>query len=128
MQSTLARSSHMLLARSHDLGLLRDLLQLIEHNAISRRKPMNHILNLRLCTEISHELLQLAQIVSRHSREEMMYCLELQAAMDEVEPWRARYVHCCTELALRKRLTRPKVCCARAPVRECDLHVQRHGY
>jgi hypothetical protein len=84
MKSALARRSHMLLTRSHHLSLLSNLLQSAQHNTITRRKPVDHVLDLRLFAELLHESLQFAQIVARDAREQVVHCLELQAAVDEI--------------------------------------------
>ena len=127
VKPALARLSHVLLTRRHDLGLLRDLLQPAQHDAVAGRKAVDHVLDLRLGAEILHERLQLAQVVSGHAREEVVHGLELQAAVDEVEPLRAGDVHSCAKLALREGLAGAEVGGAGAPVGKGDLHVQRHG-
>lgn len=117
----------MLLARRHNLSLLSNLLQSAQHHAIARREAMDHVLDLCLGAELPHKLLQLAQIVARDAREEVVHGLELQAAVDEVEPLRAGDVHGRAELALREGLAGPEVGGAVAPVREGDLYVQGHS-
>jgi hypothetical protein len=84
MKTALASRSHMLLARSHHLSLLSDLLQSAQHNAVARRETVDHVLDLRLFAELLHKSLQFAQIVARDAREQVVYCLELQAAVDEI--------------------------------------------
>lgn len=118
----------MLLTLRHHPRLLRHFLQAIQNHAIPRLEPMNQILNLRLCAKLPHQHLQRAQIVPRHAREQMVYNLELQPAVHEIQPRRARNVHGRAQLALGEGFSRPQVGRARAPVRERDLHVQRHGY
>ena len=54
-----------------------------------------------------------------------MHGLELQATVNEVEPGRAFNVHRSPQLLLRKRLRRSEICRTCAPVRQCDLYVQR---
>ena len=117
----------MLLTRRHHLRLLSNLLQSAQHNAITRRKPVNHVLDLRLGAELLHESLQPAEVVARHAREQVVHGLELQAAMDEIEPLRTGDIHGSAELTLRKGLAGAEVGGACAPVREGDLHVQGHG-
>ena len=58
----------------------------------------------------------------------MVHCLELQAAVDEVEPLRAFNVHGRAQLALSEGLRGSEVRSAGAPVRESDLHVEGHCY
>ena len=57
-----------------------------------------------------------------------MHSLELQAAVDEVEPCGARHVHGGAELALREGFGVAEVGGRHGPVREGDLDVQGHGY
>lgn len=56
-----------------------------------------------------------------------MHGLELQTAVDEVEPRRAFHVHGRAQLTLGEALCFTQVAGGHCPVREGDLHVQRHG-
>lgn len=56
----------------------------------------------------------------------MMHGLKLQPAVDEIQPGRALHVHGGAQLALRERLAVAQVRRRHRPVRERDLHVQRH--
>ena len=127
MKPALARLSHVLLTRRHHLRLLGDLLQSTQNDAVASRKPVDHVLDLRLGAELLHERLQPAEVVAGHAREEVVHGLELQAAVDEVEPLRAGDVHGGAELTLSERLARAEIRGAGAPVGEGDLHVQGHG-
>ena len=127
VEPALAGLSHVLLTRRHHLRLLRDFLQSAQHDAVASRETVDHVLDLRLGAELLHERLQPAEIVTRYAREEVVHGLELQAAVDEVEPLRAGDVHRCAELALRERLAGAEIRGAGAPVGEGDLHVQGHG-
>lgn len=127
VKPALARLSHMLLTRRHHLRLLSNFLQPAQHNSIARRKPVDHVLDLGLFAEILHERLQSAEVVAGNAREQVVDSLELQAAVDEIEPLRAGDVHGCAQLALSERLAGAEVGGAGAPVGEGDLHVQRHG-
>ena len=55
-----------------------------------------------------------------------MHGLELQPAVDEIEPGRAVDVHGGAQLALREGFGVAEIGRRHAPVRERDLHVQRH--
>jgi len=123
VKPALAGLSHVLLTRRHHLRLLSNFLQSAQHDAVARRETVNHVLNLRLGAELLHERLQPAQVVARHAWEKVVHGLELQAAVDEIEPLRAGDVHGRTELALREGLAGAEVSGAGAPVGEGDLHV-----
>ena len=56
-----------------------------------------------------------------------MHGLELQAAMDKVQPGGTVHVHGGAQLALREGFGVAQVRRRHGPVRERDLHVQRHG-
>ena len=65
--------------------------------------------------------------MTRHAREQVVDSLELQTAMDKVQPRRTIDVHGSTQLALRERFVFAKVRGRHAPVRQGDLDMQRHG-
>lgn len=69
MKPALARLSHVLLTRGHHLRLLSNFLQPAQHNAVARRKPVDHVLDLGLFAEILHERLQSAEVVTGNARE-----------------------------------------------------------
>jgi len=127
VEPALAGLSHVLLTRRHHLRLLSNFLQPAQHDAVASSKSMDHVLDLSLGAELLHERLQPAKVVARYTREQVVHGLELQAAVDEVEPLRAGDVHGCAELALRERLAGAEVGGAGAPVGKGDLHVERHG-
>jgi hypothetical protein len=126
VKPTFTSLSHMLLTSRHNLSLLSDLLQSAQHNSIASCKAVDHVLDLGLGAELLDQCLQIAEIVARYAWEQVVHGLELQAAVNEVEPCRARNVHCCAQLALRERLSWAQVGGASAPVGERNLHVQRH--
>ena len=117
----------MLLARRQNLGLLGDLLQPAQHDAVARNKVVHHVLDVGFGAELLHQRRQLAEVVARDAGEEVVHCLELQAAVDEVEPFRAGDVHGGAQLLLCEGLAGSEVGGAGAPVREGDLDVQGHG-
>ena len=56
-----------------------------------------------------------------------MHSLELQTAVQPIEPNGALHIHCGAELALGERLCGAEVGGRHAPVGEGDLDVQEHG-
>jgi hypothetical protein len=88
MKSALARRSHVLLARGQNLGLLGDLLQPAQHDAVARHKVVHHVLDVGFGAEFLDQRRQLAEVVARDAGEQVVHCLELQAAVDEVQPFR----------------------------------------
>ena len=56
-----------------------------------------------------------------------MDSLELEAPVDEVQPSRAVHIHRSTQLLLCERFRCSEVRRRHAPVREGDLHMERHG-
>ena len=88
MKSALARRSHVLLARRQNLGLLGDLLQPAQHDAVARHKVVHHVLDIGLGAEFLDQRGKLAEVVAGDAGEQVVHCLELQAAVDEVQPFR----------------------------------------
>lgn len=56
-----------------------------------------------------------------------MHRLELETAMEPIEPLGAVDVHSCAKLMLRERFGGSKVCGGHAPVRKSDLNVEDDG-
>ena len=104
VQAALSRGGHILLALHQHLHLLAHLAQSRKHLLVAVDESKDLVLDPSLRAELLDERLQLAEIVSRHAREEMMYGLELQTPVDEVEPCWAIHVHSGAELSLGKRL------------------------
>lgn len=127
MQPALPRLGHVRLTLRQDLRLARDLLQFTQHHTVALDKAVDQIADLGLGAEVLHECLQAAEIVARDAREEVVDGLELQAAVDEVEPGGAGDVHGGAELALGEGLGGAEVGGGGAPVGEGDLDVQGHG-
>ena len=127
MQTALPRLGHVLLALDQHLHLLADLPQAGQHLSVAVDEPEDLVLNPRLRAELLDERLQLAEVVPRHSREEVVHGLELQTAVDEVEPGGAVDVHGGAELALGERLGVAQVRGGGGPVGEGDLDVEREG-
>jgi hypothetical protein len=115
------------LASRKNLCLVRNVLEFPQDTVISFDKPKCLVLDARLLAEIPHKNGQLAQIVSRNTREQVVYRLEMETTMEEVQPFGTRYIHSSAQLSLSKDLSWAKVGCACAPVRQCDLDLQRQS-
>ena len=127
MQPALASLGHVLLALHHDLELGADLVQPAQHLLVPVHELEDGVLDARVVAELPHQRLDLAQVMPRHAREEVVAGLELEAAVDEVEPGGAVDVHGGAELALGEGLGVAEHGGGHAPVGQGDLDVQRHG-
>lgn len=76
-----------------DLDLLCDFTEPTDDFFVALSKPVDHIGNLGLGTELFDILLRLPQIVSRNARVQMVDGLELKPTVEEVEPGRAINIH-----------------------------------
>jgi len=94
---------------------------------VSFDEPKDLVVNPSLLAEVPHKDRQLAQIVSGYTREQVVHCLELKSTMEEVQPLRTGHVHSSAQLALSESFRWAKVRCACAPVRQCDLNLQRQS-
>lgn len=65
--------------------------------------------------------------MSRDSREEVVDGLELETAMEPVQPGSAINIHRGAKHPLRKGFMHPEVSGRHSEVRKCDLHMQRRG-
>lgn len=127
MKSTLASLGHKFLALDKSLDHLADFLQSAQNNLVALDESIALVLDGGLVAELANENLESAQVVARHTREEMVNSLELQTSVQEVEPLRAVDVHGSAKLALREALGGTQVGCRHAPVAQGDLNVQKHG-
>jgi hypothetical protein len=116
-----------LLALDHDSELIANILKPAQNLAVSVGEVENRVRNASVVAEIADEELHLSEVMARHSGEEMVDSLELETAVDEVEPGRAVDVHGGSELALGEGLGLAKVDGGHSPVGQGDLDVQRHG-
>ncbi len=116
-----------LLAFSKDRGLPRDLSQRTNHTLVAVDETVQRIRDADLVTKVLDKLLCAAEIVPRHAGVQVVNRLELQAAMEEVEPLRAFDIHRGAEHPLRERLIRPQITRAHGEVRQADLGMKRHG-
>ena len=69
------------LAFCQDGSLPGDFCQPSNYLAVPSRKSVEGIWNARVLTECLHQLLRLAQVMSRNSRVEVMYGLKLEPAV-----------------------------------------------
>jgi len=122
-----SRSRHVLLASRKNLRLVRDVLKLSKNTVVSLDESEDLVVDTRLLAEVPHKDRQLSQIVSGHTREQVVHRLELKTAVEEVQPFRTGHVHCSAQLALSEGLCWAEVGCACAPVRQCDLDLQRQS-
>ena len=127
MQPAVTRRSHVFLALDHHLHLLAYLTQAPKHVLVPVHESQDLVLNTRVPAEFPHKRLQPPEVVPRHPREQVMHGLELQAAVDEVEPGGAIDVHGGAQLALGEGLGVAEVGGGHAPVGEGNLDVQGHG-
>jgi hypothetical protein len=127
MQSALARLGHVLLALDQRLDLLGNLVQAAQNDLVALDESVALVFELRLLAKLAHQNLSPAEIVPRDAREKMVDGLELQAAVEKVQPRRAIDVHGGAQLALRERLAGAEVRGGHAPVREGDLDMQDNG-
>lgn len=54
-----------------------------------------------------------------------MDCLELQTAVNEIQPGRAVDIHCCAQHSLRERFLWAKICGTHGKVRKNNLNMKR---
>lgn len=126
MQPALARLDHVLVAVDHHGDLLANGVEAAEHLLVALDEAEDGVGDARVLAKLLDQLLDLAQVVARHAREEVVDDLELQAAVDKVHPGGAVDVHGGSQLALGERLLLAEVGGGHAPVGEGDLDVQRH--
>lgn len=127
MQPALASRSHILLTLDHHLDHIANLLQPVENHLVPLHKPIAVIRHTRLLTKLAHKLLPPPQIMPRHAGEQVVNSLELQTAVDPIQPRGAVDVHGCAHLALGEGFGGTEVGGRHAPVGQGDLHVQDHG-
>lgn len=65
--------------------------------------------------------------MSRDTREEVVDGLELETAMEPVQPGSAINIHRGAKHPLREGFMHPEVSGRHGEVRKCDLHMQRRG-
>lgn len=80
--------------------------------------------NAGLFAELQDILLSAAQVVPRHARVEMVDSLELQTAVEEVQPGRTVDVHGGAQHLLGKGLVDSQVGRGHGEMRQCDLDMQ----
>ena len=116
-----------LLALSEDRGLPRDLGQRAHHTLVPVDEAVQSVRDADLVAEVLDELLGAAEVVTGHPRVQVVDNLELQAAVEEVQPLGTVDVHGGAEHLLGKGLVRAQVRGAHGEVGEADLGMERHG-
>ena len=110
-----------------DPRLFGHLAQSANHLLIAFHKPEDGVRNPDLLAKLPHQPLRLAQIMPRDPRVQMVDGLELETAVDEVQPGWAIDVHGRAEHFLGEGLVGAEVGGRHGEVGECDLDVQRRG-
>lgn len=113
------------LALREDSRLSRDIRQPSNDLLVTIYKPIQSIRYLDFVAEILDQLLRLAQIVPRNSWIQVVDRLELQPAMEEVEPLWTVNIHGSTQHLLRKGLMDAEISGAHREVRQSDLDMKR---
>lgn len=100
MQPALSSLSHVLLTLEHNVELITHVLEPAQDLLVAIGEVEDRVRDTRVVAELSDHELHLAEVVSRHAGEEVVHGLELETAVDKVEPGWAVDVHGCSELAL----------------------------
>lgn len=127
MQSTVPSNRHILLAVQQNFDLIAHVAQPTQHLAVSVYKAQDGIRHTGFGTKFLDHALDCPQVVPGHARKQVVDCLELQAAVDKVQPGGTVNIERGAQLPLGKRLGRAELRGGHAPVREGELDVQRHG-
>lgn len=127
MQTALAGSSHILLAVDQMLNLVAHLLQPVQDLLVAILEAEKNIWDVRLGAELLDQGLDLAQVMSGYTGKEVVDGLELETAVDEVEPGGAVDIHGGAQLALGEGFGFAEVRGGHGPVGEGDLDVEGHG-
>lgn len=88
MQPAVPSNRHVLLAIQQNLDLIAHIAQPPNNLAVSIYKPQNGIRHAGLRAKLLDHALDGSKVVPRHAREQVMDGLELQAAVDKVQPGR----------------------------------------
>lgn len=104
MQSTLPRPRHVLLALDHDIQLITNILQPPQHLSVTIGEVEDRVRHTSVVAELPNHELHLAQVMARHTWEQVVNGLELETAMHKVHPRGAVDVHSGAELALGEGL------------------------
>lgn len=91
---------HVFLAHGQDLHLLGDLSQSTQDDLVALDEVEDRVPNSDPLAEVPHQKLCLAQVMAGKTGEQVMDGLELQPAVDEVQPSRAVDVHGGSQLFL----------------------------
>ena len=116
------------LTLGQDSRLPTDLRQTANYHLVTAHKPVQRVRDPDLVTKLLHELLRPPQVMSRDSRVQVMDSLELQPAVDEIQPLRAVHIHRRPQHLLREGLVGTEVGGGHGKVRQGDLQMQGRGY
>ena len=118
-----------LAVRDHadDLDLVGNLLEHASDLPIALDEAKLGVLEATLLGELLDDQARLAEVVPREPREQVVRYLQVQPAMDELDPRRANHVHRRPELARKERLHGAEVGRRAREVREHDLSKGREG-
>lgn len=101
---------HAALTLGQDPCLIGDVSQVTNDFLIAFLEPIQRVRDVDFLAKLHDKLLASTQVVSRDAREQMVYRLELQAAVKEVEPLWAIDVHSGPQHALREGFGDAEVC------------------
>lgn len=102
MQAHLPGLSHVLLAIDQHCDLFADFSESTQHFLVTVHESQDRVRNAGFLAEFSNQTLNLAEVVSRHTGEQVVDGLELQSAVHEVHPGRAVNIHGSPQLSLRE--------------------------
>jgi hypothetical protein len=111
-------------ARIHIFDNVANFLQPCNNMFVAIHEAQATVLDTCGLCKILYKLLTPSKVVARHSWEQMVHSLELQATVEPVKPLWAVDVHGCAELVLGERLGGPEVRRWHTPMREGDLDVE----
>ncbi len=112
------------LALGQDGCLSRDFGQLPDNLLVSVDEAVEGVRNAGLVAELLDIFLDAAKVVTRHAWEQVVDHLELESAVEKVQPRRAVDIHGGSKHLLWEGFVWPQVGRAHGEVRESDLHVE----
>ena len=98
-----------------------------DDKVLSLKEGILDILQSCILTELKHKWLHLSQVVPWDTRKEMMNDLELQPAVEPVEPSRGAYIHGSSQGLSSEVLLAGQVLSVHTIVGDVDLQVQYRG-
>lgn len=128
MHAILALLNHAPLARGQDRRLPSHIAQLADDLLVAIGEAVQAVRNLDVVAKLHDQALGAAQVVAGDARVEVVDGLELQAAVEEVEPLGAVDVHGGAQHLLGEALVLAQVGGAHGEMRQRDLHVHGHRH